>query len=231
MNYESFASLRLLRKRSCKLLILRGARFHLGICSPLGRAGVLCGKAFRFCAPRTAERMFPAEAQRRKGQLRSVRRSLILCLFLIAPLSVAHAQNWPSFRGPNASGIAEGNKFPTSWNVEKSQNILWRTTIPGLLHSSPIAFINRRSGPVTPGLVSEFTRNAYRVRLVLRRLPADGKLYLPSEDGDVFVVKAGPKFELLATNPMGKAVLGTPAFSDGMLILRADNFVYAVGTK
>ncbi len=32
---------------------------------------------------------------------------------------------------------------------------------------------------------------------------ADGKLYFPSEDGDVFVVKAGEKFELLSTNPVG----------------------------
>ena len=32
---------------------------------------------------------------------------------------------------------------------------------------------------------------------------ADGKLYLTSEDGDVFVVKAGPKYELLATNADG----------------------------
>ena len=29
---------------------------------------------------------------------------------------------------------------------------------------------------------------------------SDGKIYLSSEDGDVFVVKAGPKYELLATN-------------------------------
>lgn len=58
---------------------------------------------------------------------------------------------------------------------------------------------------------------------------ADGKLFLASEDGDVFVVRAGPKFELLATNPMGKALMATPAISDGLLIVRAENFVYAIG--
>ncbi len=57
---------------------------------------------------------------------------------------------------------------------------------------------------------------------------ADGKVYAPSEDGDVFVVKAGPKFELLATNPMGEALMGTPAISDGMLILRSQNYIYAI---
>lgn len=57
---------------------------------------------------------------------------------------------------------------------------------------------------------------------------ADGKVYAPSEDGDVFVIKAGPKFELLATNPMGEALMGTPAISDGMLILRSQNYIYAI---
>ena len=45
---------------------------------------------------------------------------------------------------------------------------------------------------------------------------ADGKLYMVSEDGDAYVVRAGPKFELLATNPMGEALMSTPAISDGM---------------
>ncbi|HVF27092.1 MAG TPA: PQQ-binding-like beta-propeller repeat protein [Pyrinomonadaceae bacterium] len=74
-------------------------------------------------------------------------------------------------------------------------------------------------------------------RLYQERLPssfsaspvaADGKLYLVSEDGDVYVVKAGPKFELLATNPMGEALMSTPAISDGMLILRSQNYIYAI---
>ena len=37
---------------------------------------------------------------------------------------------------------------------------------------------------------------------------ADGKLYLTSEDGDVFVVKAGPTYELLATNAVGEVAHG-----------------------
>ena len=39
---------------------------------------------------------------------------------------------------------------------------------------------------------------------------ADGKLYLPSEDGDVFVVKTGPTFEVIATNAMGQPLMATP---------------------
>ncbi|HEX7186392.1 MAG TPA: PQQ-binding-like beta-propeller repeat protein [Thermoanaerobaculia bacterium] len=57
---------------------------------------------------------------------------------------------------------------------------------------------------------------------------ADGKLYFASEDGEVYVVKAGPKFELLATNPMGEVLMATPAIVDGTLILRGRQHVFAI---
>ena len=56
---------------------------------------------------------------------------------------------------------------------------------------------------------------------------SDGKLYLSSEDGDVFVVKTGIKYELLATNPVGEVMMATPAISDGLVIVRGLNHVYA----
>ena len=51
--------------------------------------------------------------------------------------------SWPSFRGPNASGVAEGQNLPDAWNAKTGENILWRTSIPGLAHSSPIVWGNR----------------------------------------------------------------------------------------
>ena len=58
---------------------------------------------------------------------------------------------------------------------------------------------------------------------------SDGKIYLSSEDGDVFVVKAGPKYELLAKNPVGEVMMATPAISDGLLIVRTISHLYAFG--
>ena len=60
---------------------------------------------------------------------------------------------------------------------------------------------------------------------------ADGKLYYASEDGDVFVVKAGPQYELLATNPMGEVLMATPAISPGMLVIRMQRHIVGVGGK
>jgi outer membrane protein assembly factor BamB len=59
---------------------------------------------------------------------------------------------------------------------------------------------------------------------------ADGKLYLPSEDGDVLVVRAGPKFELIATNPMGQPLMATPAITGGLLLVRGERDLFAVGS-
>ncbi len=60
---------------------------------------------------------------------------------------------------------------------------------------------------------------------------ADGKLYLASEDGDVFVVKAGPTYELLATNHLGQVVIATPAISAGTIIIRGLKDVIAIKQK
>ena len=60
---------------------------------------------------------------------------------------------------------------------------------------------------------------------------ADGKLYLASEDGDVFVVKAGPKYELLAKNAIGQVIMATPAISNGVIIVRGLKDVFAIGAR
>jgi outer membrane protein assembly factor BamB len=51
--------------------------------------------------------------------------------------------SWPSFRGPQASGVADGQQLPDRWNGTSGENILWRTPIPGLAHSSPVVWGDR----------------------------------------------------------------------------------------
>ena len=61
-------------------------------------------------------------------------------------------------------------------------------------------------------------------------IASDGKVYLANEDGQVFVIKAGPSFELIAMNEMGAPVLATPAISEGRLYFRTSNELVAIGT-
>lgn len=57
---------------------------------------------------------------------------------------------------------------------------------------------------------------------------ADGKVYFTSEDGDVYVVRAGRKYELLAKNPLGDYAMATPAISEGTLYFRTGSAVIAI---
>lgn len=66
-----------------------------------------------------------------------------LPLLVVFCALAASAQNWPSFRGPRASPVADGMNPPTSWDVEKGNHIAWKTLIPGLAHSSPVIWGNR----------------------------------------------------------------------------------------
>jgi outer membrane protein assembly factor BamB len=60
---------------------------------------------------------------------------------------------------------------------------------------------------------------------------SDGKIYFANDDGQVFVVKAGPKYEQLALNDMGGPVLATPAISEGRLFFRTSSQIVAVGAR
>ena len=59
------------------------------------------------------------------------------------PTAAPASGSWPSFRGPAASGVADGQSLPDRWDAASGQNILWRTAIPGLAHSSPIVWGDR----------------------------------------------------------------------------------------
>ena len=57
---------------------------------------------------------------------------------------------------------------------------------------------------------------------------ADGKIYIPNQSGDVFVLRAGPKFELLATNSVKEPTNASLAVSDGALFLRTDKGLWCL---
>jgi outer membrane protein assembly factor BamB len=60
---------------------------------------------------------------------------------------------------------------------------------------------------------------------------SDGKVYFANEDGQVFVLKASPTYELLSTNDMGSSVLATPAISEGRLLFRTQKELISIGLK
>jgi outer membrane protein assembly factor BamB len=58
----------------------------------------------------------------------------------------------------------------------------------------------------------------------------DGKILLTSEDGDTFVVKAGPKHEIVGTNSVGEPVYASPAVAEGHIFIRGERNLYCIGS-
>ena len=54
------------------------------------------------------------------------------------------------------------------------------------------------------------------------------RIFLLSEDGDTFVVQAGPEFALLHKNPLNEMTLATPAVAQGSLIVRTQSKLYRI---
>jgi len=58
---------------------------------------------------------------------------------------------------------------------------------------------------------------------------AGDRIYVLDEDGLTTVLKAGREFQVLAENPLGEYVLGSPAASDGQLFIRTGQHLYCIG--
>jgi outer membrane protein assembly factor BamB len=60
---------------------------------------------------------------------------------------------------------------------------------------------------------------------------SNGKLFLLSEDGDTFVVAAGPDYKLLGKNSLDEMTMATPAIVRGSLVIRTASKLYRIGKK
>jgi len=58
----------------------------------------------------------------------------------------------------------------------------------------------------------------------------EGKILMTSEDGDTFMIKAGPKHEIIGTNSVGEPVYASPAIADGRIFIRGEKNLYCIGT-
>lgn len=65
----------------------------------------------------------------------AIPRTGLFCLLTLAS-SLASAENWPGWRGPRGDGTSLEREIPTRWSG--TENIAWKTAVPGEGHSSPI---------------------------------------------------------------------------------------------
>lgn len=57
--------------------------------------------------------------------------------------ALVSSSNWPSFRGTQARGVADGQHPPTEWDAGEDRGVLWRTSIGGLGNSCPVIWGDR----------------------------------------------------------------------------------------
>jgi outer membrane protein assembly factor BamB len=121
----------------------------------------------------------------------------------------------------------------------QAKSVVWSHRRDGIYMQTPLVYGQYLYACKNNGVLScyqvESGRLVYRERLdggvgfTASPVACRGKLYFTSEDGNVYVVAAGPTFKLLAKNVMNEVCMSTPAISDGLLILRARDHVYGIG--
>ena len=79
---------------------------------------------------------------------------LVALGIVVAVATPASAEEWPAWRGPRGDGTSLESKVPIQWS--RTDNIAWKTPIPGIGHSSPIVHGDRVF--VTSCLVKERQR-------------------------------------------------------------------------
>jgi outer membrane protein assembly factor BamB len=136
--------------------------------------------------------------------------------------------------------IARG-ELKLSTKEPTTDTIAWSTMRHGPYMPTPIVYGDYLYVCSNAGVLTCYQattgREVYRKRMTAKGgglaftaspLAADGHLYLPAEDGRVLVVKAGPDYELVATNRSGGSLLATPAISHRCMIVRTENRLIAL---
>jgi outer membrane protein assembly factor BamB len=124
-------------------------------------------------------------------------------------------------------------------NTTTNDHIVWSQRREGAYMQTPIVYGDQlyvcRDNGVLSVFEAESGKRLYQQRLADGRtgfsasaVAGDGKVYYTSEEGSVFVIKAGPGFEQIAENSLGETAMATPAISDGMMFFRTRTRLVAV---
>jgi outer membrane protein assembly factor BamB len=149
-----------------------------------------------------------------------------------------------SGRRPEAPifAIRPGANGDITLDAGKQQNkaVAWSKTQRGSYMPTPLAYDGLLYVLGNAGIFDCYDaatgEEIYRERIPHRGsgfsaspVAADGKIYLPSEDGEIFVVRAGRKFEIRGQNAMGEPLMATPALGGRMMYVRGEKHLFGIG--
>ncbi|HSF18842.1 MAG TPA: PQQ-binding-like beta-propeller repeat protein [Vicinamibacteria bacterium] len=123
--------------------------------------------------------------------------------------------------------------------VDKTESLAWSLDRGGTYIPTPLVYRGFFYTNANNGRLSCYDARTgtlvYRERIggvggsyAASPIASDGRLYFTNEEGETFVVEAGPEYRLLAKNSVDGLVLSTPAASDGLLVIRTLEHVYGI---
>ena len=128
-----------------------------------------------------------------------------------------------------AGGNGEIGDTDRLWRIERAKSaigsgVIYQGHIYNISQDGMAQCLDAKTGKVVweERLKGPGTRGSSWSSVVL----ADGKLYIPNQSGDVFVLRASPTYEILATNSVGEATNASLAASNGDLFLRTDKSLW-----
>jgi outer membrane protein assembly factor BamB len=131
--------------------------------------------------------------------------------------------------------------IPLGGNGDLAENVTWKYAKGTAYVPSPILYGDYLYLTSDRGVLTCLDAKTGEVKYEGGRVPIPatftaspiafgGKILLTSEDGDTFVVKAGPKHEILGTNSVGEPVYASPAVADGNIFIRGERNLYCIGS-
>lgn len=137
--------------------------------------------------------------------------------------------------------IAMAIKLGGSGDLTGTPNVPWQYTKGTAYVPSPIVYGDYLYLTTDRGILTCIDTKTGEVKYEGGRIPIpatftaspiafEGKILMTSEDGDTFIVKAGPKHEVIGTNSIGEAVYASPAVADGRIFIRGEKNLYCIGS-
>ncbi len=136
---------------------------------------------------------------------------------------------------PQASGDITPGK-----GESQSDGVVWSLPSSGAYVTSPIAVDDYLYVPLDRGTLTCYEAQTGKVvydkqklgtrnTITASPIAGDGKIYIQAEDGECYVIKPGPEFEILAVNKLDEIFCASPAVSAGRIFLRGRKHLYCVG--
>ncbi|MBM3775153.1 MAG: hypothetical protein FJW37_08325, partial [Acidobacteria bacterium] len=135
-----------------------------------------------------------------------------------------------------------GEKKALAVRLGGAGEIAWRYN-RGTAHvASPLVYGDYLYLMMDNGALSCLDARTGEVKYAGARLPApasfsasmvavDGRILLASEEGEVYLVRAGPKWELLGARSLGEGVYASPAIAGGRLFIRGERTLFCIGKR